>query len=235
MHKPPTESPNGRPPETEPSGIPWWGKLLLGAAVLALVHRLWPESTTKAETTATPNATAVAIASSDRRKQECRDQRPTIEAEYTTLMGKRQFWPAANAVRSCASLLQDPALQQLVRDAEIKSYLADINDPKKPAYDKALAMQSFARDYPDVGGQYAAKAEKLFGDAQRQEAAAEAKRKRSQGVRLGMTPADVIASSWGKPDHINRTTNAYGTHEQWVYGSGNYLYFENGVLTSIQN
>jgi len=34
--------------------------------------------------------------------------------------------------------------------------------------------------------------------------------------------------------HINRTTGSYGTHEQWVYG-GSYLYFQNGVLTTIQN
>lgn len=41
--------------------------------------------------------------------------------------------------------------------------------------------------------------------------------------------------SWGEPESINRTSGSYGTHEQWVYGGNNYLYFENGVLTSIQN
>ena len=57
-----------------------------------------------------------------------------------------------------------------------------------------------------------------------------------QGVRLGMTPKQVIEdTSWGKPKSINRTTNEYGVREQWVYGIKNYLYFENGKLTSIQN
>lgn len=42
----------------------------------------------------------------------------------------------------------------------------------------------------------------------------------------------------GKPRDINRTTTAYGVREQWVYGAvGNrkYYYFENGILTTIQD
>lgn len=65
--------------------------------------------------------------------------------------------------------------------------------------------------------------------------AEEKARKKREGVRLGMSKQDVLDSSWGKPDHINKTTTRYGTHEQWVYGGGNYLYFEDGILTSIQN
>jgi len=41
--------------------------------------------------------------------------------------------------------------------------------------------------------------------------------------------------AWGTPERINRTTTAAGTREQWVYGSGNYLYFDDGVLETIQN
>lgn len=60
--------------------------------------------------------------------------------------------------------------------------------------------------------------------------------RKKEGVRIGMTVQEVIESSWGKPAHVNRTTSTYGTREQWVYpGYHNYLYFENGVLTSIQN
>lgn len=57
---------------------------------------------------------------------------------------------------------------------------------------------------------------------------------RSEGVRIGMSPEQVIASSWGKPKKINRTTTAQGERQQWVY-SGGYLYFTNGVLTGVQN
>ena len=53
-------------------------------------------------------------------------------------------------------------------------------------------------------------------------------------VRIGWS-SDMCRESWGKPDRINRTTTAWGVHEQWVYGYNNYLYFEKGILTTIQN
>jgi hypothetical protein len=62
-----------------------------------------------------------------------------------------------------------------------------------------------------------------------------AERKLKGGVRIGMTREQAIASNWGKPSRINKTTSANGTREQWIYGGRNYLYFENGVLTTIQN
>jgi hypothetical protein len=52
-------------------------------------------------------------------------------------------------------------------------------------------------------------------------------------VSLGMT-ADQIRLSWGKPEKINTTTTARREHEQWVYGQGQYLYVDNGVLKSMQ-
>ena len=55
------------------------------------------------------------------------------------------------------------------------------------------------------------------------------------GVSLGMTREQVIGSSWGRPQQVNTTTGRHGSREQWVYSSRNYLYFENGVLTTIQN
>lgn len=58
---------------------------------------------------------------------------------------------------------------------------------------------------------------------------------RTQGVKIGMTQQQVLDSSWGRPESVNKTTDAYGTSEQWVYGGNNYLYFDNGILTSIQN
>ncbi len=58
--------------------------------------------------------------------------------------------------------------------------------------------------------------------------------KKRQGVRIGMSGQDVLDSSWGRPEKVNRTTTQRGVREQWVY-HGNYLYFEDGVLTTIQN
>ena len=53
-------------------------------------------------------------------------------------------------------------------------------------------------------------------------------------VRIGMTQ-DEATISMGKPYDINRTVGSYGTHEQWCYKGGIYLYFKNGVLTSWQD
>lgn len=82
-------------------------------------------------------------------------------------------------------------------------------------------------------------------EAARREAAREAARKAETkrlaaqrakpGVRVGMTQEQVInGSNWGRPLRINKTTSVYDVREQWVYGDGNYLYFENGILTSVQ-
>lgn len=53
-------------------------------------------------------------------------------------------------------------------------------------------------------------------------------------VIIGMTKSMCI-EAWGEPSDINKTSGSWGVHEQWVYGMSNYLYFENGILTSIQN
>ena len=53
-------------------------------------------------------------------------------------------------------------------------------------------------------------------------------------VRIGWSKQMCI-EGWGEPESINRSSGSWGVHEQWVYGGGNYLYFENGKLTSIQN
>lgn len=56
----------------------------------------------------------------------------------------------------------------------------------------------------------------------------------SKGVSIGMTQEQVKSSSWGEPKKINTTQSKYGVSEQWVYEGGNYLYFDDGILTTIQ-
>lgn len=57
-------------------------------------------------------------------------------------------------------------------------------------------------------------------------------------VLIGMTQ-DQVKASWGVPSDVNRTTSTYGVKEQWIYNIGNvdrnYLYFDDGILTTIQN
>jgi hypothetical protein len=59
----------------------------------------------------------------------------------------------------------------------------------------------------------------------------------SGGISIGMSKEQVLCSVWGKPSSINKTTTVHGVHEQWVYDRfhNGYLYFENDVLTAIQN
>ena len=55
-------------------------------------------------------------------------------------------------------------------------------------------------------------------------------------IWLGMS-AEQARLSWGSPTTINRSVGSWGVHEQWVYRykySADYLYFQNGVLTSWQ-
>lgn len=60
------------------------------------------------------------------------------------------------------------------------------------------------------------------------------KAKKREGVSVGMSMEDVLASSWGTPQKVNRTITSRGTNEQWVYPGYQYLYFDNGKLRSIQ-
>jgi hypothetical protein len=52
-------------------------------------------------------------------------------------------------------------------------------------------------------------------------------------VEVGFTK-EMCKEAWGNPKSKNTTENRSGIHEQWVYGGGRYLYFDNGVLTTIQ-
>jgi len=53
-------------------------------------------------------------------------------------------------------------------------------------------------------------------------------------VKIGMGKKECILS-WGKPEKINKTILGNVVSEQWVYSTSSYLYFKNGILTSIQN
>lgn len=54
-------------------------------------------------------------------------------------------------------------------------------------------------------------------------------------VKIGMTREEVLTEGWGRPKEINKTTTGNYVSEQWVYKNYNYLYFDNGILTTIQN
>lgn len=53
-------------------------------------------------------------------------------------------------------------------------------------------------------------------------------------VKIGWTKQMCI-EAWGEPNDINTTINQYHRLEQWVYSLSDYLYFEDGILITIQN
>lgn len=168
-------------------------------------------------------------------RASCQELREEKQKNYHKLIAERKFWDAAISIRSCANALDDSGLKKLVAEAEIRSHKSDIDNPKLSLRNKAKAIELLMRDYPDEGKKYETLRNKFLMQADAQDRFAEAKRRKSEGVRIGMTKEEVVASSWGKPDYINRTIHRDSEREQWVYGHRNYLYFENGRLSTIQN
>ncbi|MBR5238462.1 MAG: hypothetical protein IKV26_07145 [Paludibacteraceae bacterium] len=53
-------------------------------------------------------------------------------------------------------------------------------------------------------------------------------------VKIGMSSA-MCLESWGEPISKNKTILNGIETEQWIYKTNSYLYFDNGILTAIQN
>jgi len=58
---------------------------------------------------------------------------------------------------------------------------------------------------------------------------------RYKKIKIGMTK-DEVSYAWGEPLDSRETITSYGTRTQWDYYkfNGAYLYFKNGILTSLQ-
>ena len=94
----------------------------------------------------------------------------------------------------------------------LKQKLASEESAKKEAAEKQQKIQLLCKKYGQTNG-------KLISEGK---------------VKIGMTK-EMCIDAWGKPKSVNKSSGAWGVHEQWVYGLSSYLYFENGKLTSIQN
>lgn len=51
---------------------------------------------------------------------------------------------------------------------------------------------------------------------------------------IGMSSGEVLISTWGEPEKINKSTYSWGRSEQWVYTGYRYIYLENDIVTAIQ-
>jgi hypothetical protein len=161
----------------------------------------------------------------------------------------KDYLNASTTISPCAELLNDPELKLLAKDALLKSYSQEFYGPKTSIDRINAAADWIKENYPEEKSKIDSNLAKVTAAAKKRDEAAtrkdieEAKQlirkmaavQKAAGVNIGMSMEQVRASSWGRQNSINRTTTAYGDREQWVYGIGNYLYFENGVLTTIQN
>jgi hypothetical protein len=175
------------------------------------------------------------------RKSACSDRLPAMKAEYLRQITGHHFQEARAALDDCPAVLDDANLKAMASGALRLAHAATAEDLKAPLEDRLRAMEALrtmqapeATHYARIEPVLRAKYDAAQALDRKRVAAAEAARRKKEGVRLGMLAEDAIASSWGKPRKINRSTYSFGVHEQWVYDGG-YLYFENGILTSIQN
>lgn len=48
-----------------------------------------------------------------------------------------------------------------------------------------------------------------------------------------MTKQEVLDSSWGYPNDMQKRTTENGSTEMWVYPDYNFIHFENGKVVTI--
>lgn len=88
--------------------------------------------------------------------------------------------------------------------------------------------------YADLSTSYSAsRAEYDEWEAQKTAEKEEKEKLAKSDPKVGMTKTEVEGCAWGKPDRKNIDEYAWGTSEQWVYKSKGYVYFKNGVVSSV--
>lgn len=169
---------------------------------------------------------------------QCINERTALEARAAALADQKQFWKAHMALQPCAVLLNDKTLADKAQAYEVQDYEHTLRDPKATADDKLRALERLSAIDPARAAKHQSARSKLEQQAtadDKRAAQREAARRRKEGVSIGMSQNDVLASNRGRPERVNTTIMRDNRrNEQWVYGGGNYLYFEDGVLVSIQ-
>lgn len=130
-------------------------------------------------------------------------------------------------------ILEEEAYSILAKKAQEK---AQKEHNRKVLYDKLL--NKYGKTYAEEFADYPSQAER-FEQLVPKYGKSNAKLMVNYRLRIGWTD-EMVRISWGAPDRINTTTSRYGVHEQWVYKNSDdypdsYLYFEDGILTTIQD
>lgn len=169
----------------------------------------------------------------------CQTNRDQILTSAKSLLAENRISDSFENLQKCFYWLNNDAdFSATVKKALSKSSQIELSKIPKDNYEERLfILRGILSFDPSLKSNYKSELDRLEGiekSTLARENRAIAVAKKREGVRIGMTPEDVLASQWGKPNRINRTTTAFGIREQWVYNGG-YLYFDNGKLDAIQN
>lgn len=170
--------------------------------------------------------------------QKCIDGKVAALTEARDLLAAGEPWKAHLRVSFCAGLLDDAEYRAVAHATETATRKKDLADEALPPRARLQALDQLAALDPQYAAAQAplrARLEAVEAAETRKAKAADAARRRKEGVTIGMTQEEVLASSWGRPERVNRTITEYATREQWVYGGRNYLYFRDGRLEAISN
>lgn len=160
--------------------------------------------------------TREAILVAERRAEVFKQDKATILAGVRKRMDAKEWDSALNEVAKWRTAsAKDPDLAAL--EATIAGEREAIFKAKQIEDNKRNLAERLARE-----------------KAEKQAEIADRARRKKEGVRIGMTEKEVLMSSWGRPESVNRSIYPSHIREQWVYPGFQYLYFDNGVLTSIQ-
>ena len=166
------------------------------------------------------------------RKKQCADS----ALLYERLIESRDYSGAELAMAVCSTHFPSE-YGKMYKTARTERLVKDIENESLSPQERLNAYSQLTKYAPERAGQLSSMSKEIEASKKRYAQKKEAERKRrarSTGVSIGMSKAQVLESSWGKPRDINRTINTNGTHEQWVYDGG-YLYFDGDVLSTIQN
>lgn len=205
-------------------------------AVIGIISSLLGDAAKQRQEAADAAAEKARVAASHAR---CVSERASTLDKAQSAMAGNQPARAVTALEPCAALLSgDLEVQTVLKSARVAMHRAiamDTSNTVDARVDAVFKVQLFDNEEFRRLGPLLESLRKLQQKQRAADMRAEAAMKRKRGVTIGMSQADVLASAWGRPEKVNTTTNAYGVREQWVYGNGNYLYFRDGILTSIQN
>ena len=115
----------------------------------------------------------------------------------------------------------------------ISGFFADLSEVEYD-YSREMALKVQLKEYRD----YYRDEEKSIAVEQNEKIEENIKEQEKQRIKnsipqVGMSPSEVKQTKWGSPDRINKDTYSWGTTEQWVYNNYGYVYFRNGVVSSV--